>query len=186
MSKYENFFIKSKRLTSEKPLALIDGDKLEQFFGALLSDPEIDSDLKLFIFLAASGGLRVTEALALTKEDFQIQDGILYFELKVLKKRKEETRYARVHPLVQKYVQAEIKSKVGKLIKKNPSTLYRALRCHFPVGICNHSLRHSLISYLLFSKDYTALKVAKLMSIGNKTVEHYAHLDQRKALREVF
>lgn len=186
MSKYEKYFIQSKRLTSSKPLALIDGDRLEEFFQALLTDLEIENELKLFICLAASGGLRVNEAIVLTKEDFHEQDGILYFNSKVLKKRKEETRYARVHPLVQDYVLTQIQNRVGKLIKKNPSTLYRALRKHFPEGICNHSLRHSLVSYLLFTKNLTSLKVAKLMSIGNKTVEHYAHLDQRKALREVF
>ncbi|MFV8249886.1 tyrosine-type recombinase/integrase [Bdellovibrio bacteriovorus] len=186
MSRYAQFFIRSKRLTSQKPLALIDGAKLESFFSELLADNTISTELKLFVFVAASGGLRVTEALSLSKEDFFEQDGCLFFTSKVLKKRKEETRFARVHPSVAEWVKENIKLKVGCLIKKNSSTLYRNLRRLFPPGICNHSLRHSLVSYLLFEKDMSNMKVAKLINIGVKTVEHYAHLDQRKTLKGIF
>lgn len=186
MKKYENYFQITKRLTSEKQIAIVKGELLADFLKTVIEDSELSSQLKAFICVAASGGLRVSEALDLKKTDFINEDGMIFVKTKVLKKRKEESRLIRIHPAAQEFISDYVKEKVGCIFKLNASTFYRQLLEVFPVGICNHSFRHSNISFLLFQKEMTHIQVAKLLHIGLKTIEHYAHLDERKLLKSIY
>jgi integrase len=187
MSQYQEFFLESKRLNSLKPLALVRSDRFEDFIRAVVNDESLDLAYKAFIICSISGGLRVTEALKLTKESFELHDGQLCYKVNVLKKRRPDTRWCRVHPIGQATVEKYVSEKIGPLFSWTSNTAFVRAKRYFKVpGICNHSFRHSAISYYLFEKNKTNQFTAKLVHINSKIVDLYAHLDERHALKTLF
>lgn len=77
-----------------------------------------------------------------------------------------------------------VESKVGKLVKRSQSTLYRQYKAFLGGAACTHSLRHSMLSYLLFERGLAREKVAKLVHVSSKIIDVYAHLNERKVLLE--
>ena len=183
---YSQFFEYHDRLASQKQLGLVKSDLLPPFITTLLNDPAMERSYKALVLTCLSGGLRISEALALTKEDFTIENGNLFLRSNVLKKRHKEKRWCRIHPLAQEFILSYITPIVGKIFKTSQSTAFRHTRLHFGPHVCNHSLRHSNISYLLFEENITHMKVAKLLHIGIHTIEHYAHLNEKRTLTELF
>ena len=190
MSKYASYFEIHSRLAGQKKIAIVKSDCLPDFIKALTSDPDVDMHTKAFIFTALSGGLRVNEALTLTNKDFVMdEDGNMYAEVRVLKKRgnKNIKRTVRLHPDSVPLIQELLKTNAGKLFKHTERTYLNKVKAIIGLKeVCNHSLRHSLISYLLFEKDLNHLKAAKLIKIGVKSIEHYSHLNERRVLKSIF
>jgi len=184
---YSQFFETCDRLASKKSIALVKGALLPAFIEAVVSDKAMDNEFRALVLISLSGGLRISEALALTRENFEKQENCLYLRAKVLKRRKNEQRWARIHPQASDFVENYIRDKVGAVVKLSQPTAYRRMQRHFQVeGVCNHSLRHSNISYLLFEQNMTHIKAAKLLHVHTKTIEHYAHLDERRALKQLW
>lgn len=184
---YAQFFEKHSRLNGTNQIAVLKTECMDAFIEAVVADAAIDREYKALMLTSLSGGLRINEALALCKADFTVQDGQLYVTIKVLKKRKAEQRLVKVHPKAAPTVQAWLSTVVGKPFKKSSRTALRRIKDLIGLSeICNHSLRHSLISYLLFEKNLTHIKAAKLIHIGLESMLHYSHLNERKAWAEVF
>ena len=148
---------------------------------------EVDPSFKALTIISLSGGLRITERLKLKKKDFLEEDGILYIRVQVLKKKRDEKRWARIHPVATPFIKDYIKHLIGAIVKMSQPTAYRKTRRYFKFdGVCNHSLRHSNISYMLFEEDMNHLKLSKLLHIDVNTIAHYAHLNERKTLKAIF
>lgn len=184
--KYEKMIEKQSRLNSNKQIDLVSGEQLESFLKSIIEDKNLENELKAFIILSISGGLRVSEVRQLKKEHIYEIDGNVFGKIKVLKKSRTEYREFIIHPIAKSFLKDYAKSVIGHLVKSSQPTLYRKIQATFGGDFCNHSLRHSLISYLLFEKNMNHLKAAKLMHMGVKTIEHYAHLNERKTLKEIF
>lgn len=184
---YSQFFLTTKRLTSDKPVAIARGERFVALIEAVLADESINREYRAFFAVCLSGGLRVSEGLALSKTSFIEDDGMLFFEVNVLKKKRKETRYCRVHPAAQAFVKEVLETKIGTLFDFDSSTALRRIKRHFSVeGICNHSLRHSAVSYYLFTEHLSREETAKLIHINAKVIDVYAHLDQRNLLKKMF
>lgn len=184
---YAKYFELYNRLNGVKKIAVLKTELLQEFIKKVVADTSIDMEYKAFLLVTLSGGLRVNEALALTKEDFLDQGDELYVTVKVLKKRKEEERLVKVHPDAVSTVRLWLSTVVGKPFKLSYRTTLR--RIQDLVGleeICNHSLRHTLISFLLFERNLTHIKAAKLIHIGLDSMMHYSHLNERKVWKEIF
>jgi len=184
---YAEYFEIHSRLNGKKKIAVLKTEHLFDFIRDVVADTELEREYKVFVLVSLSGGLRVSEALALRKSDFLYQDGILYFNSKVLKKQKREERLVKVHPEAQAIAGSWLETCVGKLFKFSSSTALRRIKALTGLEqICTHSLRHSLISYLLFERNLTHIKAAKLIHIGLDSMMHYSHLNERKVWKEVF
>lgn len=184
---YTSYFLQSPRYSGRKAIALVKGDLFSPFIQALASDSSLDKEYRAFIICAISGGLRVEEALSLSKVSFEVQDDALYFRTQVLKKRRSDSRWCRVHPEGQALVQEVLRDKVGPLFSWTQGTaLLRAKRTFKLEGICNHSFRHSAVSYYLFTENLSREATAKLVHISSKIVDVYAHLDERNVLSKMF
>lgn len=184
---YGRFFELYNRLNGTKKIAVLKTDKLQEFISELVADTKLDRHYKIFLLISLSGGLRVTEALSLSKNDFSFQDGDIYVRVNVLKKQKEEERLIKVHPLAVRIVTEWLSGVVGKLFKFSARSTLRWIKELTGLQeICNHSLRHSLISFLLFERNLTHIKAAKLIHIGLDSMMHYSHLNERKVWKEVF
>lgn len=184
---YKRFFEIHSRLNGAKKIAVLRTELMDEFVDAIVSDTSIDTEYKTLLLTSLSGGLRISEALALKKTDFVTLDGELYANIKVLKKQKKEERLIKIHPKARPLLQARLSTVIGKPFKLSGRTALR--RIQNLVGlpeICNHSLRHSLISFLLFERNMTHMKAAKLIHIGIASMLHYSHLNERKAWAEVF
>ena len=87
--KYKEYFFYSRRLNSTKrdsEYPVLKYKQLDSFFKTLSEDKQINKEAKTLIALALSGGMRVSEALSLKKENFFEEDGQLIGKVKVLKK----------------------------------------------------------------------------------------------------
>lgn len=186
MTTYNRFLMTTDRVSSQKQIALVKPELFEELIKSILEDAQIEDDFKAFVLITISGGMRVSEVKALKKEDFSIEEGRLFVRQAVLKKRKDEKRWAMIHPLAQSFVETYIEHKIGFIVKDSQQTLHRKMRALFGAKeVCNHSLRHSSISYLM-DKQLTHLQIAKVMHVSLKIVERYSHLDEKKTLRKIF
>jgi integrase len=184
---YAKYFELYSRLNGVKKIAVLRTECLSEFIQAVVQDPDIDREYKTFLLAALSGGLRVNEALALTKSSFVEQAGDLFVTVRVLKKRKEEERLVKIHPEAVATVRQWLSTVIGKPFKFSYRTTLRRIKDLVGLEeICNHSLRHSLISFLLFEKNLTHIKAAKLIHIGLDSMLHYSHLNERKVWKEIF
>jgi integrase len=146
-------------------------------------DDSIKEEYRMFLICCVSAGLRVSEALSITKECFNEDERGLFFEVKVLKKRKVVTRWCMIDPDAVALVKKVLKEKIGKLFDWTTMTCLRRAKALFDLpGICNHSLRHSAVSYYLFEKNLSAEIVGKIIHITPYIVNYYAHLDERAFL----
>lgn len=182
-------FIRHKRLSEKgREIALI--ENIAEFIELLLKRKDIPTEYKVFATLALSAGCRTNEvARSLKKEDFQEMDGNLYFKIRVLKKRRDDTRWGRVHPSAVDFIKNYLKSCVGYLVKKSDSALRKQTKKFFAEkSFCQHAYRHSAISYLLFQspKKMTHIELSKLLHMSVQVVERYAWLDEKSVLKEVF
>ncbi|MFZ4404039.1 MAG: tyrosine-type recombinase/integrase [Pseudobdellovibrionaceae bacterium] len=184
---YRRFFESHDRLASQKQIGLIKSDLMNEFVSAFVDDHSIETKFKALVLISLSGGLRVSEAFKLKKEDFLSEDGVLYIRVSVLKKKRREKRWARIHPLALEFIQNYISTIVGPVVRMSQPTAYRKTKKYFGVaGVCNHSLRHSNISYMLFEENMNHIKLAKLLHINVNTIEHYSHLNEKRTLKSVF
>lgn len=184
---YTHYFELYSRLNGEKKIAVLRTELLQEFIKEVVADQAIDQEYRSFLLVSLSGGLRVNEGLALTKASFADQADGLYVTVKVLKKRKEEERLIKIHPEAVPTLRLWLSTVVGAPFKFSESTALRRIKALVGLQeICNHSLRHSLISYLLFERNLTHIKAAKLIHIGLDSMMHYSHLNERKAWKEVF
>lgn len=184
---YVKFFEIHDRLSSQKQIAIVRSEAMREFIDTLASDSEIEPKFKALVVVALSGGLRINEALALVKEDFIIRDEILFVRVGVLKRRRLEWRWIRIHPQAQEFIKNYISNKIGKVFKMSQPTAYRKMQKHFPVkGICCHSLRHSAVSYLLFEEGLDPVKTAKLLHMSLDIIANYSHLNEQRTLLGIF
>lgn len=184
MNKYAEFFLESKRLEGKKVISLVKSHRYEEFIRTLVADDSIKSEYKVFLICCISAGLRVSEGLSLTKENFLEDNNKLFFRVKVLKgKNKEDTRWCMVDPDATILVKKVLASKIGKLFDWTPVTCLRRAKALFGLNsVCNHSLRHSAVSYYLFEKRMSSEETAKLVHINPYIINYYAHLDERATL----
>lgn len=187
-SKYAKYFTLEKRVNSTKKIAMLRSELLDDFFKEFIADAQIDRGIKAVIITSISGGLRVTEALSLNKTDFYKEDGFLYAESEVLKKKdKNEERLIMIHPAAQAFMEDYLDNKVGKLFDYTRDGMLKAVKRIFDIpGICNHSWRHTMISYFLFAVNFSREKTAKLMHVSIGIIDRYAHLNEKKTLKEAF
>lgn len=189
MVNYSKYFNIQRRVSSKTKIAVLKGELLEGFLTDLLNDPDIESETKLFIIVCLCGGLRVSEGLSLKKSAFMEEDGDLFGLVDVLKKRSSnEERYFKIHPIAKDFVQEKIKHRIGdKVFNFHRSTALNRIKAAFDVeGICNHSLRHSMVSYYLFNEKMTTEEVSKVLKVNPKIVDVYAHMDEKRRLKSVF
>jgi len=183
MNRYEEFFLESKRLNGTKVISLVRYDRFEDFIKMLAGDSSIKEEYRVFLVCCISAGLRVSEGLSLTKESFKEDPRGLSFQVKVLKKRKVDTRWCVIDPAAVALVRKVLAEKMGKLFDWTPTTCLRRAKALFDLpGICNHILRHSAVSYYLFEKSFSTEMVGKIIHINSKVVDTYAHLDERAVL----
>lgn len=91
--KYQDYFFVSKKSSSfTSDICVLKSHALPSFVNEVLKDEEMPDKVKFLIILQVCGGMRISEALSLTPESFNIQkqkDGGHYIKVttKVLKKR---------------------------------------------------------------------------------------------------
>lgn len=161
---------------------------MDDLVRTLVSDDAESREYRLFVLTCLSGGLRVEEGHSIDKKThFFEEDGHLFAEVQVLKKRKnEEWRYIMLHPGATDFARQVLADKVGPLFGWTSRTSLTRIKALFDVeGICNHSLRHSLFTYLLFEKQMTREEVSKLVHVSSKIVDVYAHLDEKRTLKRI-
>jgi len=184
---YSKFFMQAPRLNSKKTIALLRGEMFAEFIDTIAKDESLDLEYRAFLICAVSAGLRVEEALSLTRESFEVDGEVLQFKVKVLKKRREETRWCFVHPMGKAVVERVLKEKIGKLFNWTQCTALNRAKKFFPVeGICSHSWRHSAVSYFLFHENFSIAETAKFIHVTTDIIDHYSHLDERKLFKKMF
>lgn len=183
MNRYEEFFLESKRLVGKKPIRLVKSHRYEDFIRTLVVDTSVKEEYRVYLICAISAGLRVSEGLSITKESFKEDERGLFFQVKVLKKRKVDTRWCMIDPAAVSLVKKVLNEKIGKLFDWTTMTCLRRAKALFDLpGICNHSFRHSAVSYYLFEKNLSSEIVGKIIHINPYIVNYYAHLDERAFL----
>ena len=146
---YSSFFLTQPRLSRQSDIAIVRGEQFEPFIQAVIGDDNINAEYKAFLITCLCGGLRVSEGLSLKKKSFQVDGECLFAKVKVLKKRGQaESRMIRIHPAAVAFVQSVVESKIGPLFSWHRTTCLRKIQSYLNVqGVCNHSLRHSAVSY---------------------------------------
>jgi len=186
--KYARFFYRSKRATGRSNIAILKSGMLDEFIEEILKDDEIDIQLRHICAISLSGGMRVSEALSLRKNDIFVDEfGEIYFSVKVLKKKDFTERAIRVHPSIVPYLMAYIQHKRGfeRIFTITRQTVGRSLKA-ICEGLTPHSLRHSHVSYLLNETSLKTEQIGKLIKFSNSMVDRYAHVDQLAILRGIF
>lgn len=195
---WRNLFICSLRTTSAvgKPVLLIAHDQFENFLVKLRDDDEIQDEEKILYGLLISGGLRVSEALAIQRQDLDVDnDGNLFLTIKCLKKKKPVTREIIVHPVISPLVKKHLLSKRGfeRLFGNLRRTaainrLKRTFAKDFTdcEGLDLHAFKHAAISRLLFGLNYSTEKVSQIQRLSPKIISAYSHLNMRGELKEIF
>lgn len=186
-NKYAKFFLTSKRLSSsQKKLALVRGEHFEQFILTLINDQSVTEELRCLFVTALCGGLRINEALSLKASDFNYDSGELYSEVKVLKKRREDTRTILIPSYASDFIFNFVKKSLDiKLFNISVRTAQREVIEIFNVpGICCHSMRHSAVSFFL--DKLSVQETAKLCHVNVAIIDKYYHIDERRTLAKVF
>lgn len=184
---YSQYLELHNRLAGKKKISIIKSECVGACIEQLVSDENIDRKYRAIIIVALSGGLRINEALSLTRSSFEFDQstGELYAAVNVLKKRRDEQRIIKIHPSATQFIRNYL-SEVLRPFDSNERTMLRVIKRIFECeSICNHSLRHSLIS-LLLDKNLSHLKISKLIHVNVKAIEFYSHINYKKVLGEVF
>jgi integrase len=187
----KSFLIESVRLTGErKPILVVDPARFEGFIQEIATTTEIPEPYRTLIAILITGGLRVSEGLALRKRDFFMgDDGLLYFKSPVLKKGSKLKRTCLVHPSIQPLVQARLDSvrHYDALFPYNRKTIWRVVNKALGDDACPHSIaRHSYISWLLHEKKITALEASRVVEVKVSTIEAYNHPNVKARLKNLF
>ena len=185
--KYHQFFEISNRVNGGRNIAIVKDGCFEPLLQTIVSDTEIDLQSRVALVLLLSGGLRTQELLSLKKDCLEITPEGIYFRSNVLKKRYKKDRLVRVYPGAELLVKEYVSTKIGsKMFTFSHSTLARLTKDLFPSEACLHSLRHSHISWLLFTKNLTIPMCAKLVDVSSGIVDRYAHLNQKRVLQGLY
>lgn len=162
------------------------------------SDTDMQPELLLFLVLSCSGALRVTECLQLRKSDFVLQpEGDFFITVNVLKKKVKTKREIAVPDYFTPYIQAALLNKrtfdyifierlsAGKTRKYTRHDIRYRLDTFFGVeNLCLHSMRHSMISFLVHNKE-TAIAISSLLKVSMRIVNNYAHTRGGTKLRDI-
>lgn len=186
----KDFLIESVRLTGDrKPILVVDPAKFEAFISEVAGTEEIVEPYRTLIATLVTGGLRVSEGLALRKRDFFVDKGLLYFKSPVLKKGSKVKRTCLVHPAIQGIVQARLDEirKYDVLFPVDRKTVWRVVNKAFGEAACPHSIaRHSYISWLLHEKKINALEASRVVEVKVSTIEAYNHPNVKARLNNLF
>jgi len=186
---YSQFFIQTQRFGGGD-ISIIDPRQFTSFLKAVAEDQDLCDELKIFLFVSLSGALRVTECLELQACSFQKKaNGNYAVTSKVLKKREKATRSITLHPVCNDYIDTILLNKrhfehvlseripgVGLRRFTRHDIRYRLDKAFGVDHLCPHSLRHSLISYLVHVGK-TELYIATLLKLSANVVKRYSHLD---------
>jgi integrase len=207
MTALKDLLMHTQRVTgTHKPITIVHPDKIDQFFEWLKTAPIRLQD-KALIAIMLSGGLRVSETLALRKRDFDFKEG--FFRLRVLKKRKkiqktktvdgkEETyfltthkvyRDAKLHPeavkIVQEYIDFYGIRHHDRLFPMKRNAAYKHVKRIFGRHSCTHSMRHTHASWLLNTMQVPLATAADVMKITPDKLACYNHADVKATLSKL-
>lgn len=190
MSALKSYLIESVRLTgTRKPIRVVDPAQFIPFMEELARTQECPEPYRTLIALLVTGGLRVSEGLALRARDFYEENGNLYFKSPVLKKGSALTRTCLVHPSLVGIVKARLAlvRQYDVLFPYSRKTVWKWVRIVFGEDACPHSIaRHSYISWLLHEKKLTPHAAARLVEVKVSTVEAYNHTNVKAQLGDLF
>lgn len=186
--KYKDFFTTVRRLNSKQKISIVKGDKFLEFIKAIISDDDIKREWKAFVITCLCGGLRVSEGISITKKDFYEEDGNLFCDVKVLKKRDEEIeRTIMIHPEAADFIRSFIKDKIGEIFSFTRDGALRMVKRYFGVdSICTHSFRHSAISFYIGEAGLSREETSQLVEVTNKIIDTYLHLNKKRILKKAF
>jgi integrase len=197
---YKDFFYQGRRATSKegKSVVVIKEEKIKNFFETLVNDNSIPDLNKLLIGICLSGGLRISEALAIKKKDIEIDGDNIYITVTVLKKKLnyDLKRDIYVYPLLNTlinrfYLKTKpqefiFKEREGRKVKKviTRQTALHAIKKYLGKDFDMHALRHSNVS-LLMNESFTDVEISKVLELSTKMVSNYAHVSARKKMRDL-
>jgi integrase len=175
--KYEKFFIKHKKITSESDntVWVVDYDQFIDFFRQLKEDEDVDVLTKGLIALLATGGLRVSEALKLKRKSFEYEKGKLYGITPVLKKR-FLVKYKDIYDYRMReleYKKADSNKKklyeevLDKWLKQNRRKITSKIKLEFSHNY--EDKKKELISIL--SNDYSEKEVSRVLDTYKRTFD---------------
>ena len=201
MNKYEQFFYKSRRSSSKtgKSVQILKPERAVEFLEKLSADNESCERIRLLVGLLFCGGLRISEAIGIKRDDIEKRGDFWIIKINVKKKKFQNassTREIIVHPLLDDLLCKVIHGKrpneyiLNKRAKKGikGETLTRQKGLHRIKSMFEtdaHSFRHSNVSFLLW-RDYKEIKIAKTLDMSIKNVSNYAHIDQVGSLKTAF
>ena len=186
----KDYLIESTRLTGERrPIMVIDPHRFNDFILAVPKSPDLSPEYKSLLAILITGGLRISEGLALRKRDFFKEKGKLYFKSKVLKKGSKLKRTCLVHPALQATVEAHLSKfrAYDLLFKMTRQSVWQNFKDLFGEHACPHSIaRHSYISWLLHEKKITPLEAARVVEVKVTTIESYNHPNVKATLDNLY
>jgi len=183
------FLLKTRRLWGKgREISIIDPSKVDEFF-TWVETAKAPLEFKALVGLLFSSGGRISEVLKLTPDDIS-QHG--EFTLNVSKKkRKGIIRPCKLHPIAHKLIeelisQPQIINSHQRIFTFTRHTALKRIKKYFGENFCTHSLRHSFISWLIFTQNMEPIFVAKLMNLELDVVEKYAHINVAKQINKLW
>lgn len=192
---------KSSNRKHFKKIAIVDYHFFDEFLTELRDAPDVLLRRKAIIALSLSGGLRITEALEMQRSDIDLSTNM--FKITVLKKHRDSRpiiRDCKLMPIAAEIVKAYLEKypsknyeyifaikdpkgeKSEKTKKVSRQSAYNWVRKLLGPGACNHSFRHSHISYLLHEKKLPHALVEAIMKVEPHVIHIY---NQINAVREL-
>ncbi len=193
VTRYREFLINVQRNSAQHSLiTIIDSPKLSQFVKFVCADSQIDVPTRILTAIIAGAGLRISEVLELTVDDLNYKGTYYEFRPLVLKQvpvGKGNRLYRTCQtpdcltPLLTEYLKS---LKPGaRLFPFTRQATWHKFRNAFGGSMCNHSFRHSYISYL-HHKGEDVLSIQDIMKVSQHVVPAYAHItDISKKLRNI-
>lgn len=168
---------------------MVDPAQFDDFIAALSRTDEVPEPYRTLLGILVTGGLRVSEGLALRARDFFEEGGNLWFKSPVLKKGSKLCRTCLVHPALVPLVKARLGMvrNYDALFPYSRKTVWRVVRRALGDEACPHSIaRHSFISWLLHEKKITPMEASRVVEVKVSTVEAYNHPNVRARLTDLF
>lgn len=206
--KLKELLLRSQRISgTRKPITIINPNYYHEFF-TWLKESNIRIAFKAFIALCLSGGLRVSEALAVRRRDLNLESG--FFRVRVLKKsmtvKRSKTingvektyhlaankvfRDAKLHPvaieIINEYLRVSSIKVYDKLFPFKRNAVHKRIKRYFGALACAHMMRHSHISWLLHAEKVADLTVARMLEISRSVISSYNHVDTQAELNRVY
>lgn len=198
----EDCLLHSQRVSgTRRPITIVNPSYYEAFFVRLGACDRIELELRAFVALTLSGGLRVNEALALRPVDAQLEKSTFRVR-RVLKKNKTiqgthgpldvniVPRDCVFHPVALTLLK-ELLNQGGikhfqRIFNMHRSHIDVRLKELFGPAFCAHSLRHSHVSWLLHSKNQSEMAVSRMMEMSVQVVSSYNHIDRIERLGKLY